>query len=477
MQVTETLSEGLKREYKVVVLAGDIEQRVTDRLTELAKEAQMPGFRPGKVPVTLLRKTHGKNVLGEILEVVVNDATSKTLTDNEIRPATQPSVEITKFEEGTDLEYNLVVEILPTIEMMDFGTLKLERYVAEVPEEDLDKRIEHLAEQMRNFEDAEAGREAADGDAVIIDFKGSVDGEPFEGGAGEDFNLRLGSGQFIPGFEEQLLGRKSGDECVVKLTFPEDYNAADLAGKEAEFEVKMKSLKVAEEAKIDDALAEKLGLENLDGLRDAVRKEVEGEYGQVSRARLKRVLLDSLDEHHNFDVPPGMVDLEFEQIWEQMQKDLEQQGKDLESLEKPEEEARAEFRVLAERRVRLGLLLTEVGQSSNLDVSADEVNRAIMEQARQFPGQEQQVFEYFKNNQEMQAQVRAPILEDKVVDYIVEIADVTEKTVSLEELLRDPDEEAAVAAESAAPASEEPAKKKTKAKKKKKSDEAAKSAG
>ena len=219
MQVTETLSEGLKREYKVVVLADDIEQRVTDRLTELAKEAQMPGFRPGKVPVTLLRKTHGKNVLGEVLEVVVNDATSKTLTDNEIRPATQPSVEITKFEEGSDLEYNLAVEILPTIEMMDFSTLKLERYVAEVPEEDLDKRIEILAEQMRNFEDAEAGREAADGDAVIIDFKGSVDGKPFEGGAGEDFNLRLGSGQFIPGFEEQLLGRKSGDECVVRSPF------------------------------------------------------------------------------------------------------------------------------------------------------------------------------------------------------------------------------------------------------------------
>ncbi len=279
-----------------------------------------------------------------------------------------------------------------------------------------------------------------------IDFKGSIDGEEFEGGAADDFDLRLGSGQFIPGFEEQLYGVVKGNERTVKVAFPDDYGAENLAGKDAEFAVNVKEVKTAEEAVVDDSLAEKMGLENLQALKDAVKEQAQNEYGQYSRMRLKRVLLDQLDENHKFEVPPGMVDAEFEQIWEQLEKDLEQQGETIETMDKGEDEAREEYRGLAERRVRLGLLLSEVGRTSELEVSAEEVNRAILEQARQFPGQEQQIFEFFQSNPEAQAQIRAPILEDKVVDYIVEMAKVTDKTVSLEELLRDPEDEGEQAA-------------------------------
>ncbi len=465
MQVTETLSEGLKREYKIVVTADAIEDRMTGRLTELSKEIKMPGFRPGKVPVTLLRKTYGKQVLGEILEQVVNESTTQALTEQDVQPALQPKIEITQFEEDSDLEYTVEVEVMPAITPMDFSKLKLEKFVTDVPDEDVDKRVEMMSEQFRDFQEVEDETYKAEvGDVVQIDFKGSVDGEEFEGGTGEDFDLKLGSGQFIPGFEEQLYGHQKGSETIVKVAFPEDYQADHLAGKEAEFAVTVKLIKTAGDTKIDDSLAEKLGLENLEALRNAIKEQTEGEYGQYSRARLKRVLLDQLDDHHTFDVPAGMVDVEFEQIWEQLLKDLEEKKQTLESMDKSEEEAREEYRILAERRVRLGLLLSEVGRTSELDVSAEEVNRAIMEQARQFPGQEQQVFEFFQSNPEAQAQIRAPLLEDKVVDFIVEMADVKETKVSLEDLMRDPDDEGDE--ETAKEEEKQPAKKKAAAKKK-----------
>jgi len=445
MQVTETLSEGLKREYKVVVDSADLEGRLSTKLTELSQSVQMPGFRKGKVPVPLLRRTYGKQVMGEVLEQAVNETSTQTLEEKELTPALQPRIEITKFEEGSDLEYTMAVEVMPQFEPVDFKTLTLERLTVEVDDEEVDKRLGQLAEQFKTFEDAAEGEAAKDGDTVVIDFKGMLEGEAFEGGTAEDYSLELGSGSFIPGFEEQLVGAKAGDEKKVEVTFPEEYGAEHLAGKDVVFEVTVKGVKVPLPTVIDDALAEKLGLENLDALKTAVREQVEREYGDVSRNRLKRSLLDTLADEHDFDVPPGMIDMEFEQIWKQVEQDLEQQGKTIAGLDKPEDEAKAEYRDIAERRVRLGLLLSEVGRQNNLQVTQDEVNRAIAQQAQRFPGQEQQVMEFYQGNPQMQAQLQAPILEDKVVDFIVEMAAVEDKSVSLEELLRDPDEEEATA--------------------------------
>ncbi len=441
MQVSETLSEGLKREYKVVVEAADMEAKVTNRLTEIGKEAQMPGFRPGKVPMTILRRTYGRQLLGEVLEQAVNEATTETLEKHELKPAMQPKIEVVSFDEGKDLEYTIEVEVMPEFEPMDFASLSLERKVAEISDEELDERVDSLAQQFKEFTEADEGQAAKDGDTVVIDFEGSVDGELFEGGAAEGHSLELGSNSFIPGFEEQLVGVKKGDETVVKVSFPEEYQAEHLAGKEAEFKVTVQEVKVPLPVTVDDALAEKLGLENLAALKDAVREQSEKEYADLSRAKLKRVLLDALAENHDFEVPPSLVDGEFEQIWNQVVEDLKRQDKTVEDMDKPEEESKAEFREIAVRRVRLGLLLSEVGQRNNLTVNQDEVNRAMAEQAQRFPGQEQQIFEFYQSNPEMRAQLEAPIMEDKVVDFIVEMAQISETKVTIEELLAEPDED------------------------------------
>jgi len=439
MQVSETLSEGLKREYKVVVAAADMEAKVTDRLTEISKEAQMPGFRPGKVPVKILRRTYGRQLLGEVLEQAVNEATTETMEKHELKPAMQPKIEVVSFDEGKDLEYTIAVEVMPDFEPMDFSTLTLERVVAEIGDDELDERVNSLAQQFKEFTEAAEGQAAQDGDTVTIDFEGSVDGELFEGGAAEGHALELGSNSFIPGFEEQLVGVKKGDETVVKVTFPEEYQAEHLAGKEAEFKVTVQDVKVPLPVVVDDALAEKLGLENLAALKDAVREQSEKDFAELSRTRLKRVLLDALADNHDFEVPPSLVESEYEQIWNQVEEDLKRQDKTITDLDKPEEESKAEYRDIAVRRVRLGLLLAEVGQRNNLTVNQDEVNRAMAEQAQRFPGLEQQIFEFYQSNPEMRAQLEAPIMEDKVVDFIVEMAQVTENKVSIEELLADPD--------------------------------------
>lgn len=441
MQVTETLSEGLKREYTVVVAADDLEGRITDRLQEMSKTVQMPGFRKGKVPVNLLRRTYGQQMLGEVLEQTVNDTTTKTLEENELKPALQPRIEITKFEEGSDLEYTIAVEVLPEFEPVDFASLKLERLSVEVSDDIVDERLDQMGKQFREFEDAKEGAAASEGDSIVMDFVGKVDGEVFEGGSAEDHQLELGSGGFIPGFEEQLVGAKVGDTPSVKVSFPEEYGAEHLAGKDAEFEVTVKAVKVPLETELNDDLAVKLGLENLGALKDLLRGQVEQDYAGLSRTRLKRTLLDTLADGHDFEVPPGMVDMEFEQIWEQVTKDLEQQGKSISDLDKPEDEAKDEYRVIAERRVRLGLLLSEVGRRNNLEVTQEEVNRAVAQQAANFPGQERQVMEFYQQNPEMQAQIQAPIMEDKVIDFIVEMATVEERKVSIEEMLKDPDDE------------------------------------
>ena len=457
MQVSETLSEGLKREYKVVVDAADMEAKVTDKLTDLAKEAQMPGFRPGKVPVKILRRTYGRQLLGEVLEQTVNEATTETLENNDLTPAMQPKIEVVSFDEGADLEYTIQLEVMPEFEPMDFASLTLERVVAEMAEGEVDERVGSLAQQFKEFTEAAEGQAAQDGDTVVIDFKGSVDGELFDGGTAEEHSLELGSNSFIPGFEEQLVGVKKDDELAVKVTFPEEYQAENLAGKEAEFAVTVREVKVPLPVSVDDALAEKLGLENLQALKDAVREQSEKDFATISRTKLKRVLLDALAEGHDFAVPPSLVDGEFEQIWNQVVEDLKRQDKTVADLDKSEEEAKAEYRDIAVRRVRLGLLLSKVGQDNNLTVNQDEVNRVMAEQAQNFPGQEQQIFEFYQSNPEMRAQLEAPVMEDKVVDFIIEMAQVNETKVSVEELMA-PDEDDEDVEAKAEPSADEPEK-------------------
>lgn len=457
MQVSETLSEGLKREYKVVVDAADMEAKVTDKLTDLAKEAQMPGFRPGKVPVKILRRTYGRQLLGEVLEQTVNEATTETLEKHDLTPAMQPKIEVVSFDEGADLEYTIQLEVMPEFEPMDFASLTLERVVAEMAEGEVDERVGSLAQQFKEFTEAAEGQAAQDGDTVVIDFKGSVDGELFDGGTAEEHSLELGSNSFIPGFEEQLVGVKKDDELAVKVTFPEEYQAENLAGKEAEFAVTVREVKVPLPVSVDDALAEKLGLENLQALKDAVREQSEKDFATISRTKLKRVLLDALAEGHDFEVPPSLVDGEFEQIWNQVVEDLKRQDKTVADLDKSEEEAKAEYRDIAVRRVRLGLLLSKVGQDNNLTVNQDEVNRVMAEQAQNFPGQEQQIFEFYQSNPEMRAQLEAPVMEDKVVDFIIEMAQVNETKVSVEELMA-PDEDDEDVEAKAEPSADEPEK-------------------
>lgn len=465
MQITETANEGLKRGYKVVVSAADIESQLVERLDEVSKTVNLPGFRRGKVPAKVVRQRFGKSLMGEILEKTVDESSRNLMAEKDLRPAMQPKIEVLNFDEGQDLEYSVEVEILPAIEPMDFSTLKLEKPVVDVTDDMLDEQLTRLADNQKVFNTVE--RAAADGDAAIIDFVGSVDGVEFEGGKGTDYQLVLGSGTFIPGFEDQLIGAKAGDEKDVNVTFPENYGAADLAGKEALFKCTVKEIKEGAAPELNDEFASNLGLENLDGLKDAVKDQMKREHDNLSRDAIKRRLLDQLAEAHSFDVPPGLVEVEFNAIWEQLGQEMAQNGDTFESLEQTEDEAKEEYRGIAERRVRLGLLLSEVGRLNNVQISEDEVNRAIMDQVRRYPGQEQQVFEMFRNNPQARESLRAPILEEKVVDYILELAEVTENPMTLDELLNlDPDAE---------PAAEEKPKKKAPAKKKttaKKADEA-----
>ncbi|MDP6404509.1 MAG: trigger factor [Alphaproteobacteria bacterium] len=447
MQVTQTSADGLKREFAVVVEAAEIETKIAARLEQLATTTQMPGFRPGKVPVGLMRQKYGDAVTGEVLEDTVNLGTQQAMSENELKPALQPQIEITKFEPGSDLVYTIAVEVLPEIEASDFSKLKLERLKAEPSEEEVTAAIDRLAQAQRVYTE-EAGRVAADGDATVIDFAGSIDGELFEGGSGEDHELVLGSQSFIPGFEDQLVGTKAGDEISVKVDFPDDYPAEHLKGKAAVFETTVKAVKVCEEMALDDAFAQRLGLENLEGLQKAMRDQIGNDYDGASRERLKRSLLDALAGSHDFEVPPGMVSAELDAIWQafgEQTAEAAQQGQSPEEADEvpSEDEIKERYGTVAERRVRLGLLLSEVGQRNNIEVHPEEVNQAIAAQARRFPGQERQVIEYFQKDAQAQAQLRAPIFEDKVIDFILELAEVEDRLVPVEELMREPEDELA----------------------------------
>jgi trigger factor len=380
--------------------------------------------------------------MGEVLESAVNDSSNEAMREHKLRPALQPKIEITSFNEGKDLEYKLAVEVLPEFQPMNFAELKLERLRPDIPDSDIDQALERIAKQQRKSEPVE--RAAEKGDIAVIDFVGSIDGTEFPGGSATNQQLELGSNQFIPGFEDQLVGAKAGEQRTINVTFPADYGASDLAGKAASFAVTVKEVRAIQPQPIDDSLAEAVGMENLPALRDAVRQQIERDYGGLAYQRLKRVLLDALAERHHFPVPQGMVDIELDSIWKQFEAERErakQQGISDPEAGKSDEEIKAEYRAIAERRVRLGLLLSEVGRSNNIQVAQEEINRALMEEARRFPGHEREVIEFYRKQPGAIDNLRAPIFENKVIDYILEIADVTERTVPVSELIKDEEEE------------------------------------
>lgn len=439
MQVQETSAEGLKREFKVVVPADDIESDVVQRLTEIGQAVKVPGFRPGKVPLSLLKTRYGEAVRGEVLQKAIQDSWQKALTEKGLRPAAEPKVEIVAFEDGVDLEYKLAVELLPEIEPIDFSGIDLVRRVVKVSGEEVDRTVQRLAESQRSFA-AEEGRAARNGDQLLIDFVGRIGGEEFPGGTVNDFELELGSAAFLPGFEEQLVGVAAGETREVKVQVADDHPNDQLRGKEVVFDVTAKEVRAPSAVAIDDALAKTHGLESLDALKGAVRDELEREYAQLSRTQLKRALLDKLSDSYAFEVPEGIVGAEFDGIWKQVQDAKERDALDEEDKGKTEDELKASYREIAERRVRLGLLLSEVGRSNNITVSQDDLNRAMHREASRFPGQEARVLEYFQKNPGAMRELQAPIFEDKVVDFILEMANITEKDVSVAELTQEIEE-------------------------------------
>jgi len=446
MQITETSAEGLRRDFKVVITAQDIESRVQTRLTEVGKTVKIPGFRPGKVPMPILKQRYGQSVMGEVLEAAVNDGAQQAVSDNNLRPALQPKIEVLKFDPGQDLEFAVQVELLPEIEPADLSAVEIEKPVAAVGDDTVTEALGRLSKGRRTTAKVEEDRAAVTGDILLIDFDGSVDGEKRPGMKGDDYELELGSGSFIPGFEDQLVGVKAGSDVSVNVSFPAEYHAAELAGKAAVFEVKVKEIRVGKDAELNDDLAKTFGFDDLEALKAAIKERTEGEYGQTSRLRAKRALLDKLAELHSFDVPAGMVEIEFEQIWKRLQEELARGGADAEDEGKSEDDLKAEYRDIAVRRVRLGLLLSEIGRRNNITVTREELQKAMFDEVRRYPGQEQQVFEFFQKNPQAVESLRAPIYEDKVVDFILGTVKVNEVTVSVEELMRDPDEDEAAAA-------------------------------
>ena len=432
MQITELSTDGLKRQFKIVVPAGDLSAKVDERLAELAQTAQLPGFRKGKVPVGLLKKQYGQALYGEALEQAVNQSTAKAIEDRGLRPALQPRVDLKELAEGKDVEFEVAVEVLPEIGKLDFSGIELERLKAEVPAKDVDDALERVAKANREQKPVDPPRPAQKGDALKLDFVGSVDGTEFPGGKAEDYVLELGSGSFIPGFEDQLIGAEVDKPLDVKVTFPADYGNAELAGKEAVFKCTVKEIREFVDKPADDELAKKNNFENLEAMRKAVADRIGQDYAQVSRSMIKRQLLDKLADGHKFAVPEGLVEGEFNAIWQR----VEEAKKNGEKLEDDEEKMRTEYREIAERRIRLGLLLADVGRSNAIDVTPEELNQAVMREAMRYPGQERQVLEFYGKNAELKEQLRAPIFEEKTVDFILELAKVNEKSVTPEELLK-----------------------------------------
>jgi len=463
MQITETISEPLHREFTVVVGATDLDAKLTGKLAEMQPKIHLKGFRPGKAPVSFLKKTYGKSLMGEIVNDTINESSEQLLKEKEIKPATTPRVDFVNALDiviagKADLEFTMKVDLMPDFALANLSELKAERLVADVSDEAVEESLKRLAESQKSYTDKGAGAAAETGDAITIDFEGKIGGEAFEGGKAEDFDLTLGSGAFIPGFEDQLTGAKAGEERTVTVQFPENYGAANLAGKEAEFAVTVKAVKAPSEVPIDDELAKKVGLESLDVLKERVREQLRGEYARASRTHLKRRILDSLDAAHSFDLPGGMVQAEFDAIWAQVEAELKREGASPEDEGKTEDDLKKEYRGIAERRVRLGLVLAKIGEQNAIAVTQDEVNRALATRARQFPGQEKQVVQYYTGNPQAMAELRVPLFEDKVIDFLGELIEVQDRKVAREILFLDPDdaEERLKGGEAAAAEADEP---------------------
>ena len=434
MQVTETNAEGLKRAFKVQLEAREIDEKLTGRLVELGDNVKVPGFRPGKVPIQILKQRFAKSVLGEVLERAVNDSSNQALSERGLRPAMQPKIEITSFDEGKDLEYTIELELLPDVVPMDFSQIELERTVIEIAEAAVEETIADLAKAHKKTKPLDAPREARSGDVLVIDFAGTVDGEALPGMAAEDHHLDLGSSNFIAGFEDQLIGVGIGDAREVKVTFPEEYVNERLAGQDAVFKVTVKDMLESVPMAIDDELATTLGEADLAALKERVRERISAEYKDFGRTRLKRQLLDRLADGHDFPVPEGMVDAEFDAIWQQVEQDREADKLDPEDAGKDEDDLKSDYRDIAVRRVRLGLLISEVGRINTIEVTEDETNMALYREAQQYPGKEREVFEFYQRSPEAMANLRAPLFEDKVVDFIIDLAKVTERSLTAEQL-------------------------------------------
>lgn len=449
MEIQETLHDSLRREFRITVGVTDLDAKLMTRLESMKGQINLKGFRPGKVPVAHLKKTYGKAMMGEIVQEAVAEAGQKAVEERSLKPAMTPQIQMVSpvekvMEGGEDLVFTLGIDLMPDFTPADLTAISLVRPIAEVHDDDVQESLKRLASQQRTFEPKGEDAAAVNGDQLMIDFIGKIDGVPFEGGTAENSQLVLGSGSFIPGFEEQLLGAKAGDTRELNVAFPEGYPAANLAGKAATFTVTVKEVMRGVDAEVDDSLAMKLGLDSLDKLRDAARMQLEMEHQRASRAHLKRALLDALDNSHSFELPPQMVEAEFRQIWTQVEQDMKSGNMAEEDKAKSEDELKAEFRKIAERRVRLGLLLSEIGRINNIQVTQEELNRAVVAQARQYPGQEQRIYEIYRNNPDAVAQLRAPIFEDKVVDFLIGRVKIEDKNVSRTDLFKDPDDLAKV---------------------------------
>jgi trigger factor len=449
MQVNETVSDGLKREFQVNVPAADIEAKVDARLTDMKDKVKLNGFRPGKVPMGHLKRLYGRSVAAETVEELIRDTNAQIFTERGFRLATEPKVtmptEVKDVEAilagKSDLNYTVAIEVVPAIALADFKSFNVEKPVADVTDADVDEAIKRVADQNRAFEAKAEGAKAESGDRVTVSFKGTIDGVAFDGGTGEGIQVLIGSNTFIPGFEEQLIGIAVGETKTLKVSFPANYASTELAGKPAEFETTATALEAPIDTVIDDEFAKKLGLESLEDLKKAARERLVVEFASATRQRVKRLLLDQLDETHRFDAPPSLVDEEFKLMWNSIKAEMESSAKTFADENTTEEAAMEEYRKIADRRVRLGLVLSEIGEKNKITVTEDEVSRAVIERARSMPGREKEVWDYYRSNNNALAQLRAPIYEDKVVDFILELANVTEKKVSREDLYKDEDAE------------------------------------
>ena len=451
MQVTETLAEGLKHEFKISVPASDLDAKADAKLVDLKDKVKLNGFRPGKVPVSHLKKVYGRSVMAETIDQTIRDTNTQIFTDRGFRLATEPKItmpteqkEVEELLAGkTDLTYTVAIEVVPTIQLADFKTFTVEKPVVDVSDADVDEAIKRIADQNRPYAAKADGAKAETGDRVTISFKGSINGELFDGGTGEGIPVVIGAGQFIPGFEEQLVGMAVGETRTLKVSFPKNYASEKLAGQPAEFETTATLIEAPGDTKIDDEFAKTLGLELLDKLKEAARERLVAEFAGATRQRVKRALLDRLDDSHKFEAPPSLIEEEFNLMWNSIKAEMESSGKTFADEDTTEDAAKEEYQKIADRRVRLGLVLSEIGEKNKITVTDDEVGRAVIERARQMPGREKEVWDYYRNNANALAQLRAPIYEDKVVDFILELANVTEKKVSREDLFKDEDEKTA----------------------------------